>query len=181
MMPTVEIFMLRSSLVAATLVALASGGVVAAQTLVAPMTILDGGARAGAIEASSGPGGVVLRLDLKGLPPGPHGLHLHQVGSCEASVKDGAPVLGGAAGGHFDPTASGRHAGPLGAGHQGDLPRAEVGPDGAVKATLVAPHLTDLAQLKGRAIILHAGGDTYSDDPKPLGGGGARLACGVFQ
>jgi Cu-Zn family superoxide dismutase len=34
-------------------------------------------------------------------------------------------------------------------------------------------------ELLGRSIILHAGGDTYSDVPK-LGGGGARLACGLL-
>ncbi|MBV8452160.1 MAG: superoxide dismutase, partial [Deltaproteobacteria bacterium] len=27
----------------------------------------------------------------------------------------------------------------------------------------------------------HAGGDNYSDTPLPLGGGGARLACGVIR
>lgn len=27
--------------------------------------------------------------------------------------------------------------------------------------------------------MVHEGGDNYSDDPKPLGGGGARVACGV--
>lgn len=26
--------------------------------------------------------------------------------------------------------------------------------------------------------MVHAGGDNYADDPKPLGGGGARIACG---
>ena len=34
------------------------------------------------------------------------------------------------------------------------------------------------ADLKGKALIVHAGGDTYRDEP-PLGGGGARVACGV--
>jgi Cu-Zn family superoxide dismutase len=41
-----------------------------------------------------------------------------------------------------------------------------------------APRLsTD--DLKGRAIVIHSGGDNYSDTPRPLGGGGARVACGV--
>ncbi len=34
---------------------------------------------------------------------------------------------------------------------------------------------------EGLAIMVHAGGDNYSDDPKPLGGGGDRIACGVIQ
>jgi Cu-Zn family superoxide dismutase len=29
--------------------------------------------------------------------------------------------------------------------------------------------------------MIHAGGDNYSDQPVPLGGGGARIACGVVK
>jgi hypothetical protein len=29
--------------------------------------------------------------------------------------------------------------------------------------------------------MIHAGGDTYSDAPEPLGGGGPRIACGVVK
>lgn len=35
------------------------------------------------------------------------------------------------------------------------------------------------ADLTGGAIVIHAGGDNYSDSPDKLGGGGARVACGV--
>jgi len=45
---------------------------------------------------------------------------------------------------------------------------------------LVVPHLT-VADVKGRSIMIHAGGDNYSDQPAPLGGGGARIACGVAK
>ena len=38
-----------------------------------------------------------------------------------------------------------------------------------------------VADVKGRALMIHAGGDNYSDQPKPLGGGGARVACGVIK
>jgi Cu/Zn superoxide dismutase len=30
------------------------------------------------------------------------------------------------------------------------------------------------------AAMQHPNGDNYSDTPKPLGGGGARIACGVI-
>ena len=49
--------------------------------------------------------------------------------------------------------------------------------DGVTRTDVVAPRLKT-ADLRGRALIVHAGGDTYSDTP-PLGGGGARIACGV--
>ena len=62
----------------------------------------------------------------------------------------------------------------------GDLPRVEVGADGAVKTQLTAPRIKDVNALRGHAVMLHAGGDNYSDTP-PLGGGGARWACGVVQ
>jgi superoxide dismutase, Cu-Zn family len=29
--------------------------------------------------------------------------------------------------------------------------------------------------------MIHSGGDNYSDAPAPLGGGGARIACGVIK
>jgi hypothetical protein len=44
----------------------------------------------------------------------------------------------------------------------------------------VAPHL-EVADAQGHAIVIHAGGDNFSDQPAPLGGGGARIACGVVK
>ena len=70
------------------------------------------------------------------------------------------------------------HMGPEGQGHLGDLPRVQVGADGTSKATLSAPRIKSVAEMQGHALMLHAGGDNYTDQP-PLGGGGARLACGV--
>jgi len=37
-----------------------------------------------------------------------------------------------------------------------------------------------LEDVAGRALVIHEGGDNYSDTPKPLGGGGVRMACGVI-
>ena len=45
---------------------------------------------------------------------------------------------------------------------------------------LIAPRIKSLDALKGHALMIHAGGDNYADQPAPLGGGGARLACGVL-
>ncbi len=49
---------------------------------------------------------------------------------------------------------------------------------GKATAPVVAPRLK-LADLTGRALMIHAGGDNYSDQPEKLGGGGARIACGM--
>jgi Cu-Zn family superoxide dismutase len=139
------------------------------------------GAEVGSATISDSPQGAMITLNLHGLPPGQRGLHVHQNGSCAVSAgPDGKPVLAGAAGPHFDPAATGHHLGPEGQGHLGDLPRVEVGQDGTARTTLTAPRITDVSVLKGKALMLHAGGDTYSEPP-PLGGGGARLACGVLE
>jgi superoxide dismutase, Cu-Zn family len=29
--------------------------------------------------------------------------------------------------------------------------------------------------------MVHAGGDNFSDQPEPLGGGGGRIACGIIK
>ena len=89
----------------------------------------------------------------------------------------GIAVAGLAAGGHWDPDETGQHLGPFGNGHRGDLSRLVVDDDGKTNTSVVAPRLST-ADLKGKALIVHAGGDTYRDEP-PLGGGGARVACGV--
>ena len=145
-------------------------------------TVDGAGAAVGDISLSDGPDGARIAYDLHGLPPGPHGFHVHDKGSCEPGPnKDGKVIAAGAAGGHFDPSSAGKHLGPMGAGHAGDLPLITIDATGAAKGVVVAPHLMSVAALKGHAIMLHAGGDNYSDDPAPLGGGGARLSCGVIQ
>jgi Cu-Zn family superoxide dismutase len=139
------------------------------------------GAEVGTATINDSPQGAMITLDLHGLPPGQRGMHVHQNGSCAASKgPDGKPVPAGAAGAHFDPARTGRHMGPEGPGHLGDLPRVDVAADGTARANLKAPRIKDVSVLKGRALIVHAGGDTYSEPP-PLGGGGARFACGVLE
>ena len=88
-------------------------------------------------------------------------------------------AAGFAAGGHFDPGATGKHERPTGNGHKGDLPALDVDADGNATTMIQALHLP-LDDVRGRAIVVHAGGDNYSAQPKPLGGGGERVACGVI-
>ena len=46
---------------------------------------------------------------------------------------------------------------------------------------VLAPRLKNLAEIKGHALMIHQAGDNHSDHPQPLGGGGARMACGVIR
>ena len=155
-----------------------------AESLKAPMALATAtgpGDAVGTVTITEGPGGAKFALHLHGLPPGPHGFHVHGAPSCAPGEKDGKPVPAGAAGGHLDPDKTGMHMGPTGSGHLGDLPLITVDADGTAKAVLVAPRIKSLDALRGHALMIHAGGDNYSDQPAPLGGGGARLACGVIE
>lgn len=124
-------------------------------------------------------GGVDVFVDLTGLPEGERGMHLHENASCAPAEKDGQMVAGLAAGGHYDPMNTDRHAGPGKNGHKGDLPRITADANGKVKTRLHVDNL-QVKDLKGHSVMVHAGGDNYTDNP-PLGGGGARIACGVIK
>jgi Cu-Zn family superoxide dismutase len=123
--------------------------------------------------------GVDLAVDLTKLSPGEHGFHVHEHGICAPADKEGKKTAGQAAGGHWDPSTTKLHKGPGGGGHRGDLPKLVVPENGKLKTKLTVEGLT-LADLGGKALMIHAGGDNYSDTPKPLGGGGDRVVCGVI-
>ena len=124
--------------------------------------------------------GTVFTPSLAGLTSGLHGFHVHENPSCEAREKDGKMVAGLAAGGHFDPAGSKQHGLPWGSGHLGDLPALYVDANGNAAYPVLAPRLK-ISDLKGRSLMIHAGGDNHADHPAPLGGGGTRLVCGVIK
>ena len=164
-----------------TAIAMAISHQVLAQNLTVKMTNLQTGKSVGMIELSQNEYGVVFTPELADLTPGMHGFHIHQNGNCGSIEKNGKVVLGGAAGGHYDPEHTNKHGFPwFDDNHKGDLPALFVSANGLATNPVLAPRLT-LKELKGHAIMIHAGGDNYSDMPKALGGGGTRIACGVIQ
>lgn len=122
-------------------------------------------------------GGITFKVSVTGLSAGKHGFHVHEAGNCGPAMKDGKMTAGIAAGEHYDPDKSGKHEGPAGKGHKGDLPALTATAKG-VEQTVAAPRLK-MADVLGRALVIHQGGDTYTDQPES-GGGGARIACGVI-
>ena len=136
------------------------------------------GASVGTVTLQDSPVGLIIQTNLTNLPMGPHGFHVHEKGSCEPAEKDGKMVAALAAGGHYNPTQVEHHGTPL-TGHMGDLPVLNVNSAGQSQLKLIAPRLK-LADIQGHALMIHAGSDNYSDQPKPLGGGGERIACGVI-
>lgn len=134
----------------------------------------------GTVVAQNTSNGTEFTPNLTGLSPGFHGFHIHQIPNCGPGEKNGKLVPGLAAGGHFDPERTGVHEGPDGKGHLGDLPALKADKQGNVTQPVLAP-IVKVSDLRGRALIIHEGGDNYSDVPKKLGGGGARVACGVIE
>lgn len=150
-------------------------------TLQIALSSTDGKATTvGTVEARQTAYGVLFTPKLQMLTPGIHGFHLHQNPSCESAVVDGKATPGGAAGPHFDPAKTAKHLGPYAQGHLGDLPAVYADKDGTAAAPVLAPRLK-LSDLKGRSLMLHAGGDNHADHPEANGGGAARVACGVVR
>ena len=137
------------------------------------------GSAVGTVRIVETPYGLAFYPDLKGLPPGLHGFHVHEKPACTPADKEGVAVAALAAGGHFDPQGTQRHGEPWGDGHLGDLPALYVAADGTASTPVLAPRLK-LSDVRNRSLMMHAGGDNHSDHPAPLGGGGARVACGVI-
>lgn len=147
-------------------------------------TVEGQGKALGTISIQETPYGLVFTPALKGLPPGVHGFHVHAKGDCGTSVdpKTGEKVAAGAAGGHFDPKKTERHSTPWDdGGHLGDLPALYIDSTGGGAEGVLAPRLKKHSDVQGHALMIHIGGDNYADHPRPLGGGGARFACGVIK
>jgi Cu-Zn family superoxide dismutase len=126
------------------------------------------------IETSEG-----VRIAVTGyrLPPGEHGVHVHEVGVCQ-------PPAFVSAGGHFNP-AKRKHGlqSPEGP-HAGDLPNMKVSPAGeggldyTTKLATLGSGANSLLGGNGTSIIIHAAADDGRTDP--TGNSGDRIACGVI-
>ena len=129
----------------------------------------------GTVTLQQTPQGVLLTGDLGNLPPGPHALHVHDVGRCEPPFTS--------AGGHFNPTRR-LHGFRNTAGfHAGDLPNISSPGTGLTRVDHFSREIAlgtgplTLFDPDGSALVIHAGIDDYVSDP--AGNSGARIACGV--
>lgn len=141
-------------------------------------SMIDGtGAEIGNANMIAGPNGILLRITLNegALTPGWHGLHLHQVGDCSdiGTFKASGGHVGMIEGGHglLNP------AGPEG----GDIPNIWVSADGSAGYEVFTGLTTgaSLMDEDGSAIIIHENEDDHLT--QPIGGAGARVACGVVR
>ncbi len=132
-----------------------------------------GGASLGTATAVATPSGLMLvTLELRDVPPGIHGVHLHETGTCTPPDFDSA-------GGHL---ADGKEHGVMSPGgpHPGDLPNLHVPESGALTVEYFVAGLTTgmMTDEDGTAIIIHEHPDDYIG--QPTGHAGPRLGCGSF-
>jgi Cu-Zn family superoxide dismutase len=120
--------------------------------------------------------GALLVLKLQRIPPGTHGLHVHDTGTC-------TPPGFESAGPHLNP-AKKKHGSRNPAGsHAGDLPNVHADAKGVIDTTLTLSRDLLTPALLGaegapRALVLHAKADDLMTDPS--GNSGDRIACGVL-
>lgn len=131
-------------------------------------------------------GGVTLKVQVSGLTPGNHGMHVHEFGRCVPGIDPATNTIVpfGGAGGHFDPGMTGNHATPNTdnmEGHGGDLPMLVVGADGTgnLEVTTVKLSLEGEKGILNRSLVIHAQPDDFTSDPS--GKTGPRERCGVIQ
>ena len=169
-------FAIRRSMAA--MLALAAGvvavPVVAQEVLTARLDFVGpDGVPTGTGTASALPVGVLFEIEVRGLTGGSWvAVHVHETGTCDPA--------GGheSAGGHFNPADTPHGYRSAGGPHAGDLPNQYVPADGILRAHLYAQLLTlgiGGTDVRGRAMIVHAGPDDYQSQPS--GGAGDRLAC----
>jgi superoxide dismutase, Cu-Zn family len=149
----------------------------AAQTATAALKNANGG-DVGTAEMTQTPAGVLIKLSVKGLPPGDHAFHVHAVGKCEPPFESAGP--------HFNP-ANKKHGlmatdGP----HAGDMPNLHIPAGGELVVEVLNSNITlekgkpnSVFDTDGSALVIHAGVDDYKTDP--TGNAGGRIGCGVVQ
>ncbi|MDQ8729624.1 superoxide dismutase family protein [Bradyrhizobium sp. LHD-71] len=135
------------------------------------------GKKIGRIDLKETSRGVQIKLDITGLPPGEHAIHVHTFGTCEPPFNS--------AGTHFNPGDKKHGTKAPDGPHAGDLPNITVTAAGEAKSELTSKFITlrqnqpnSVFKPQGTSFIIHAAADDHKTDPS--GNSGDRIACGVI-
>lgn len=120
----------------------------------------------------------IIRINLKNVPYGAHGFHIHEFGDTTNGCTSTGP--------HFNPFNK-THGAPMDVNrHVGDLGNIEANMNGIIN-TVITDNQINLSgpySVVGRSIVIHADADDFGkgghEDSMTSGHAGARIACGVI-
>ncbi len=147
------------------------------KSIVVPMQSKSGSNVTGSIAFTETDGVVEMNVNLTGLTPGLHAIHLHENGDCSSDDAKSA-------GGHWNPNAKEHGSWAEGTNHMGDIGNLEAGEDGNASLTFSTNEWCigcedETKNIVGKGVIVHATADDF--ESQPSGAAGAREACGVIE
>lgn len=141
--------------------------------LAAKLSSSSGSQVTGTVTFTPSADGTKIVVDLAGLKPGKHGLHIHEKGDCSAPDASSA-------GAHFNPTHTHHGGSDTPERHAGDFGNIEADASGKVHVELKDKNLklSGPDSIMGKSIVVHEKEDDLKTDPS--GNSGARIACGMI-
>ena len=131
----------------------------------------------GTVQLDQSSDSVTMSVNIAGVTPGEHAIHIHEKGDCSAPDASSA-------GGHWNPT--GREHGKFGMEpfHMGDIGNLVADENGNASLTFTTNKWCldcddETKNINGKAIIIHESVDDFTT--QPTGNAGGRIGCVVIE
>lgn len=174
---------MHKSILAALIIVLPTSLLHASGNIKTAEVVGEGGKAVGTVVLTEAPRGLLIKVDISGLTPGWHGMHVHSVATCaDAGFKaSGGHVHGASAATSIHGMLNEQET------DLGDLPNIFAGADGHAAAEVFAPYLSlgdsagrlNILDGDGSALVVHAAADDHQT--QPIGGAGARVGCAAIR